>query len=301
VDDTAPKGNASSLVKKPKPGKRVCKLPTFIAPQLCTLVERPPSGPGWAHEIKFDGYRIQMRVEEGEVTLRTRKGLNWTEEFLAIANAARRFPDCIIDGEIVALDHNGAPDFAALQAALSDGNTDQLVFFAFDLLFVGDKDLGQKDLGHLDLRELPLAERKARLKAVLASQKKTDPIVRYVEHFETAGDAVLRSACRMALEGIVSKRLHAPYMSGRGAAWTKAKCRAGHEVVIGGWSETNGRFRSVLVGARRGDHLIYLGRVGTGFGQAAVAWIFPKLKARETPRAYLGVPMHRGRNAGCIG
>jgi bifunctional non-homologous end joining protein LigD len=227
--------------------------------------------------------------------------LNWTEEFLAIANAARRFPDCIIDGEIVALDHNGAPDFAALQAALSDGNTDQLVFFAFDLLFVGDKDLGQKDLGHLDLRELPLAERKARLKAVLASQKKTDPIVRYVEHFETAGDAVLRSACRMALEGIVSKRLHAPYMSGRGAAWTKAKCRAGHEVVIGGWSETNGRFRSVLVGARRGDHLIYLGRVGTGFGQAAVAWIFPKLKARETPRAYLGVPMHRGRNAGCIG
>src|ERR1700730_9474790 len=118
------------------------------------------------------------------------------------------------------------------------GNTDQLIFFAFDLLSVGDM-----DLGHEDLRELPLAERKARLKAVLASQKKTDPIIRYVEHFETAGDAVLRSACRMALEGIVSKRLDLHYVSGRGAACTKAKCRAGHEVVIGGWSETHGRGR----------------------------------------------------------
>jgi bifunctional non-homologous end joining protein LigD len=225
----------------------------------------------------------------------SQKCLDWTEKFPAIANAARRFPDCTIDGEIVALDHNGAPDFAALQAALSERNTDQLVFFAFDLLFVGDM-----DLGHEDLRELPLAERKARLKAVLASQKKTDLIIRYVEHFETAGDAVLRSACRMALEGIVSKRLDALHVR----AWRcldEGQMPAGHEVVIGGWSETSGRFRSLLVGARRGDHLIYLGRVGTGFGQATVARIFPKLKALEPPRAHLGVPTHRGRNAACIG
>jgi bifunctional non-homologous end joining protein LigD len=117
--------------KKRKTGKRVRTLPTFIAPQLCTLVERPPSGPGWAHEIKFDGYRIQMRVEDRSVVLRSRKDLDWTEKFPAIANAAKPFPDCIVDGEIVALDHNGAPDFAALQTALSEGNTDALVFFAF--------------------------------------------------------------------------------------------------------------------------------------------------------------------------
>src|SRR4029077_2735215 len=120
--------------------------------------------------------------------------------------------------EIVALDHNGVPDFVALQAALSEGNADQLVFFAFDLLFIGQE-------------------------TMLAKRQKKDPLIRYVEHFATAGDAVLRSACRMSLEGIVSKQLDAPYTSGRGGAWTKAKCRAGHEVVIGGWSETNGRFR----------------------------------------------------------
>jgi ATP-dependent DNA ligase len=120
-----------------------------------------------------------MRVEDGEVVLRSRKGLDWTEKFPAIANAAKPFADCIVDGEIVALDHNGAPDFAALQAALSESNTDQLVFFAFDLLFIGRE----------DLRELPLAERKAKLKAMLAKQKKMDAVIRYVDHFETAGDA----------------------------------------------------------------------------------------------------------------
>jgi bifunctional non-homologous end joining protein LigD len=204
--------------------------------------------------------------------------LDSTEKFPAIANAAKPFPDCIVDGEIVALDHNGAPDFVALRTALSEGNTDKLVFFAFDLLFIGRE----------DLRELPLAERKAKLKPILADQQKKAQVIRYVEHFETAGDAVLRSACRMSLEGIVSKRLDATYMSGRGGDWTKSKCRAGHEVVVGGWSETNGRFRSLLVGACRGEHLIYLGRVGTGFSQATLARIFPKLKALETYESPFG-------------
>jgi bifunctional non-homologous end joining protein LigD len=250
---------------------RTSTLPTFIAPQLCTLVDRPPSGSEWVHEIKFDGYRIQMRVEGGEVALRTRKGLDWTGKFPDIAQAAGKFTDCILDGEIVALDHDGVPDFAALQAALSDGETSELVFFVFDLLFADTE----------DLRDLALADRKSRLKAVLTGAKKIDPLIRFVEHFETGGEAVLRSACRMSLEGIVSKRLDAPYRSGRGGAWTKSKCRAGHEVVIGGWSETNRRFRSLLVGARRGRHLVYLGRVGTGYGQATVARIFPRIKAQE--------------------
>ncbi len=246
-------------------------MPNFIAPQLCTPVERPPTGGGWAHEIKFDGYRIQMRVEDGVAVLRTRKGLDWTAKFAAIAEAGDRLPDCILDGEIVALDHEGRPDFGALQAALADGKTENLIFFAFDLLFRGND----------DLRKLPLSERKKQLRALLDAHKQAAPRIRFVEHFETAGDAVLRSACEMSLEGIVSKRLDAPYSSGRGDTWTKAKCRAGHEVVIGGWSEEDGRFRSLLVGARRDDELVYLGRVGTGYSQATVAKIFPRIRAQE--------------------
>jgi len=265
-------------LKTGKPAKKTGVMPTFIAPQLCMLVDRPPLGSGWGHEIKFDGYRIQMRVEKGVVRLRTRKGLDWTEKFSAIAKATKGLEDCIVDGEIVALDHNGAPDFAALQAELAEGRSDRLVFFVFDLLFAEGE----------DLRRLSLAHRKARLAALLARQKKPSPLIRFVEHFATSGDAVLRSVCRMSLEGIVSKRLDAPYTSGRGDTWTKAKCRTGHEVVIGGWSETNGKFRSLLVGARRGQHLVYLGRVGTGYSRATVGRIFPSIKAQETDKNPFG-------------
>jgi len=260
-------------------GKKVSQLPEFISPQLCKLVDRPPAEEGWAHEVKFDGYRIQARVTEGRVTLRTRKGLDWTEKFRAIAKSCERLEDCVIDGEIVALDHNGAPDFAGLQAALSEGKTDDLVFFVFDALFVGRE----------DLRRLPLTDRKERLRSVLsASGRKSDPVLRYVEHFEAAGDAVLKSACRLSLEGIVSKKLSAPYRSGRGDSWTKAKCRAGHEVVIGGWDETQGRFRSLLVGVHRGDHLVYVGKVGTGYGDKAVRQLYPRLKSQEAKESPFG-------------
>ncbi len=185
-------------------------------PQLCESVERPPSGPGWVHEIKFDGYRMQLRVEGGKARLFTRKGLDWTAKFAAIARAAADLPDAVLDGEVVALDHNGAPDFAALQAALSDGRSDALIFFAFDLLFDGRE----------DLRKLPLKARKERLAALLQKHDKRNTSLRYVEHFASGGEAVLQSACRMSLEGIVSKKLDAPYVSGRGHGWTKAKCRA---------------------------------------------------------------------------
>jgi bifunctional non-homologous end joining protein LigD len=247
-------------------------MPEFVPPQLCTGVERPPTGAGWAHEIKLDGYRMQLRVAAGKAELRTRKGLDWTARFGAIARAAAALPDGIVDGEIAALDPQGAPDFAALQAALSEGKTDDLVFFAFDLLF----DRGK------DLRPLPLVERKTRLETWLAGAA---PHIRFLEHFETGGDAVLRSACKLSLEGIVSKRLDAPYRSGRGDAWVKAKCRAGHEVVIGGWTTTDGRFRSLLVGVNRGRHFVYLGRVGTGYGAAKVRTLLPRLKAVAVDRS----------------
>ena len=245
-------------------------LPTFIAPQLCRSVERPPAGTGWLHEIKFDGYRVQLRVQDGRVGLRTRKGIDWTDKFGAIAREAASLPDAIIDGEIVALDRNGAPDFAALQAALAERDTEHLVFYVFDLLFVGDA----------DLRSLALTERKARLAALLAARKAgRTALIRFAEHFETGGDAVLRSACKLSLEGIVSKRADAAYRSGRTESWTKAKCRGGHEVVVGGWTTTAGRFRSLLVGVHRGDHFVYVGRVGTGYSETKVKHLLPRLQA----------------------
>src|SRR5262249_53352353 len=121
-------------------------LPDFIAPQLCISVERPPNEPGWAHEVKFDGYRVQLRILGGTATLKTRKGLDWTDKFKAIAAEAAALPDGIIDGEIVALDDHGAPNFAALQAALSEGRTDDLIFYGFDLLCEGDTDLRRQPL-----------------------------------------------------------------------------------------------------------------------------------------------------------
>lgn len=261
--------------------KTVAALPKFIEPQLCRLVDQPSSGGNWVHEVKFDGYRMQLRVENGKAKLFTRKGLDWTPRFAAIAKVAARLPDCIIDGEVCALDHNGAPDFAALQAALSDGNSESLIFFAFDLLFAE----GQ------DLRRLPLSDRKARLNNLL-EQGRNDTL-RYVEHFTSGGDAVLLSACRMNLEGIVSKRADAAYKSGRGDSWTKAKCRAGHEVVIGGWATTAGKFRSLLVGVHRGDHFVYVGRVGTGYSADKVKRLMPRLKemaAKKSPFTGKGAP-----------
>jgi bifunctional non-homologous end joining protein LigD len=261
--------------KKPGAAKRVkSAMPDFISPQLCETLARPPSAKGWIHEIKFDGYRIQVRIEDGEATLKTRKGLDWTAKYPMIAKSASALPDAIIDGEICALDENGAPDFAAMQAALSQGKTGDLVYFAFDLLFNGED----------DLRGLPLTERKDRL-ATLLLDSGDDPRLRFVEHFDASGDAVLRSACRLSLEGIVSKKSDAPYQSGRTATWTKSKCRAGHEVVIGAYAKTSGKFRSLLVGVYRGDHFAYVGRVGTGFSTRIVETLLPKLQEKETSKS----------------
>ena len=255
--------------------------PAFIAPQLCTTVDRPPSGEDWVHEIKFDGYRMQLRIAAGgKATLKSRKGLDWTDRFAPLAKRSTSLPDAIIDGEVVALDEHGVPDFAALQAALSEEKTENLVFFAFDLLHADGADLQGE----------PLVERKRRLKDLLGD---ADPSIRFVEHFETGGDAVLQSACRLSLEGIVSKKRDATYRSGRSTSWTKAKCRAGHEVVIGGWSTTNGAFRSLLVGVYRDRHFVYVGRVGTGYGKAKVDALLPRLKPLErktSPFTGVGAP-----------
>lgn len=279
----APKAKAADQPKlstpKPKPLK---SLPDFIEPQLCKLVDRPPVGARFGHEIKFDGYRMQLRVENGKAALRTRKGLDWTQKFGAIARDGAGLPDGIIDGEVCALDDKGSPSFAGLQAALSDGKTDDLIFFAFDLLAEGGE----------DLRPLPLAERKARLQALIGEGTAR---LRYVEHFTQAGEAVLSSACRMDLEGIISKDLDSPYESGRSTTWTKSKCRAGHEVVIGGWTQTGSAFRSLIAGVFKDGKLVHVGRIGAGFGKDKVARMLPKLKALEIDKSPFSDREPKGR------
>ena len=275
TSDTS-KANAAS--KK----RATSKMPQFIAPQLCKPVSRPPVGREWVHEIKLDGYRMQLRVADGQATMRTRKGLDWTSRFSAIAAAAKELPDCIIDGEVVALDHNGAPDFAALQAALSEGDSKSLTYFVFDLLYADGE----------DLRPLPLTDRKERLQRLLAGNSRAAKQIKYVEHLAEPGDAVLQSACRMNLEGIISKSASAPYQSGRLDTWQKAKCRGGQEVVIGGWSGSSRKLRSLLVGVYRGDHLVHTGRVGTGFNKGNSSGLLKKLVALATEQSPFG-----GKNA----
>ena len=259
--------SAKSPVQAAAKAPAIKRIPDFIEPQLCRLVEVPPAQAGWGHEVKFDGYRLQLRVAGGKATLKTRSALDWTDRFSSIAEEAADLPDCLIDGEVVALDKRRVPNFSALQAALSEGRSEDLVFFAFDLLFEKRS----------DLRPLPLSERKARLEQLL--RKATGEHIRYVSHLESRGDSVLKSACDMGLEGIVSKRLAAPYLSGRGDSWQKSKCRAGHEVVLGGWTTEAGTLRSLLAGVNRDGHLVYVGRIGTGYTRKTAEQLLPQLKA----------------------
>ena len=177
------KDDTPAAVARTKPVKSIAKsrsvvdLPDFIEPQLTKPVAKPAVGPGWAHEIKFDGYRMQMRTCKGAATLRSRKGLDWSARFPEIVASGARLSDGILDGEVVALDNHGAPDFASLQAAISDQKTADLVFFVFDQMFSATA----------DLRQLPLGERKMRLKTKLENGPDN---IRYVDHFVTAGDAV---------------------------------------------------------------------------------------------------------------
>jgi bifunctional non-homologous end joining protein LigD len=258
-----PSAKRAKAAKAPK----IKRIPDFVEPQLCRLVSVPPADTAWVHEVKLDGYRLQLRVVDGKATLKTRNALDWTPRFSSIAKEAAHLPDCLIDGEVVALDKQRVPNFSALQAALSAGRSEDLVYFAFDLLFETRS----------DLRTLPLVERKARLERLLESAASEH--IRYVSHLESNGESVLKSACDMGLEGIVSKRLAAPYLSGRSDTWQKSKCRAGHEVVLGGWTTEAGTLRSLLAGVNRDGHLVYVGRIGTGYTRKGAEELLPKLKA----------------------
>jgi bifunctional non-homologous end joining protein LigD len=264
-------------------------MPEFIPPQLCTLVDRAPEGPEWLHEIKYDGYRMQVRVRGGRVRIYTRNGLDWTHKFPTLANACRSLSDCVLDGELVVFDAQGVSDFSALQDALERGNG-ALRYIAFDVLIAKGR----------DVRALPLEQRRTLLAALL---KSADPMVQEAPLFTGGGRDMHEAACRLSLEGVVSKRRDAPYRSGRSGTWTKAKCRAGQEVIIGGWASDGGRLRSLLVGVRKDGRLVYAGRVGTGFPAHVADPLVKTLEAHaqvdapfnDAPRPRAGETVHWAR------
>jgi bifunctional non-homologous end joining protein LigD len=257
-------------------GAKKASLPDFVEPELATLEAKPPKGAQWIHEVKFDGYRLQARIEAGRVKLITRGGLDWTKKFGGeIVDALRDLPvgTALIDGEMVVETGNGASDFSALQADLSEGRTDRFVFYVFDLLY----------LDGYDLRALPLAERKKLLIDILGTEAGQ---IRYSSDFEAEGAVVLNSACRLGLEGIVSKRSDAPYRSGRSRDWIKAKCIFRQEFVIGGYvpSTTSRKaIGSLVLGYYEDGKLIHVGRVGTGFNAKVAEDLYRRLERIRTP------------------
>jgi bifunctional non-homologous end joining protein LigD len=226
-------------------------------PQLATLVEDPPSGDEWFHELKFDGYRIGASVRKGAVALYTRNGNDWTKTFPSIAEAVQRLgvDAALIDGEVAVVLPDGRTSFQALQNSTS-AHRGPLVYFVFDLLRLD----GER------LEALPLEERKARLKKLVGSRK--TGAIRYSEHVVGHGDVFFTQACRMGLEGIVSKRRDLPYRPGRHGGWLKTKCVKRQEFVIGGFTEPEGMragLGALLIGYYEGDRLVFSGKVGTGF------------------------------------
>lgn len=268
---------------KRRAAKQGGALPPFVEPCLATLQDKPPVGDNWLHEVKFDGYRLQARIDAGAVRLSTRSGLDWTERFGAtLVEALAKLPceTALIDGEAVALGEAGISSFSALQEALSEGRTGALVFFAFDLLHLDGE----------DLRAEPLLARKEQLEALLQAAAPDGPL-RYSEHFVEPGQTMLRHACRMGLEGVVSKRVDAPYRSGRGRDWIKSKCTQRQEFVIAGYVPSKGSGRelgSLVLGYHADGALQPAGRVGTGFTRKSAAALKKRLdgmKAESPPFA----------------
>ncbi|MGU3391620.1 DNA ligase D [Sphingomonas sp. M1A8_2b] len=241
--------------------------------QLCTLVDAVPTGSVWLHEVKYDGYRALVSIANGKAKVFTRTGLDWTDKFAAIADAAAKLPvkSALIDGEIVAF-KDGHPDFSTLKDAISAGG--DMTLFAFDLLALDGEDL--TDLSNLD--------RKARLQSLIPEDEDR---LRYSDHVIGAGEQLFETMCREGLEGIVSKRADAPYAGKRTKAWLKVKCTHRQEFVIVGWlpSDKKRGFKSLLLGVRKGKGFRYAGKVGTGFDQALMDDIREKLDAldRKTP------------------
>jgi DNA ligase D-like protein (predicted ligase) len=255
-------------------------LPDWIEPQLCKLVKDAPDGPEWLHEIKFDGYRMHARLHRGDVRLLTRKGLDWTHKYLAIAEALKTLAasQAYLDGELCGVRPDGTTSFDMIQAASEPGNAAALVFFLFDLLSLDGE----------DLTSLPLAERKARLATLLSG---TTAPLQYGDHQLGRGPTFYKLVCERGLEGIVSKRADAPYEPGDRGLWRKTKCLNRDEFIVVGWNdpERSRPYLGSLLLAYYDDagRLVYAGRAGAGIADAELE----RLWRRLTPLAINAMPL----------
>jgi len=258
--------------------------PAFVPLSLATLYDKAPSGPDWLHEIKFDGYRMEARLDGGKVQLLTRKQQNWTHRFKPVAEAVAALPvtTALLDGEVVVEDDHGISNFSLLQTDLKDGRTDRFVYYVFDLL-------------HLDGRDLtgePLVERKAVLARLLKGYGKGD-VIRYTDDVDEAGPVVLRHACEMGLEGIVSKRRSAPYRSGRTDNFIKSKCHGREEFIVAGYIPATAMPRAIgalTVATHENGELRYAGRVGTGYTEKVAHDLFKRLEPLRVERRPVELP-----------
>jgi bifunctional non-homologous end joining protein LigD len=288
TESATPAKKTTQLTAK-KSSARKSELPEFIEPQLALLVSEPPEGDQWLHEMKFDGYRIEARVEQQAVQLLTRSSQDWTDKYPPVAKQLEKLKvkNAIFDGEVVVLDPQGRSDFQLLQNAASEKDFNKLLYFVFDLLFLDGE----------DLRSLPLEERKAKLKRILKPFG-SEGVIRYVDEFDVAGDRFLKASCELGLEGIISKLKSAPYMSGRHEQWVKSKCLLRQEFVIGGYTDPQGArqgFGALLLGVYEKGQLRYVGKVGTGFNGKNIASLLAKLEKLETEDSPFELKSPRGR------
>lgn len=251
-------------------------LPHFVSPCLASLSDSVARGDQWVHEIKFDGYRLQARIDGADIRLLTRTGLDWTDRFSALAAALKKLKltSAILDGEAVVQDDSGASSFVALVDALKAGRTSDMTYYLFDVMY----------LEGVDTTSAPLLERKALLETVLQRAPKTSPL-RFSQHLQCDAQAMFEEACRMGLEGIVSKRIDKPYRGGRRDEWRKTKCIHTDEFVIAGYidhSTVKGAIGSLAFGFYQDGSLVYAGRVGTGWDHATAAGLWQMLQPLRT-------------------
>jgi bifunctional non-homologous end joining protein LigD len=248
---------------------------------LATSIEKVPCGDRWVHEIKFDGYRVQVHLRDAAVKVFTRRGNDWTNRFRKIAADAWHINagSAIIDGEVVVPSADGTTDFSVLQNELK-GRSTKIVMVAFDLLY----------LNGYDLRRLPLFERKALLKKLIDG---TD--VQFSESFEVDGPEMYKHACKTVLEGVVSKVRDSRYASGRGNDWVKKTCAQRETLPIAGFALKENKFDGLYVGRLKGKQLVYAGKVDHGFDSASAKDLQARLKPliRKT-QPYAKKIAHRG-------
>lgn len=278
-DKTERKAAKRPKAVKPKP----TALPEQFSPQLATLVDKAPAG-DWRYEIKFDGYRILARIDNGEVRLLTRNGHDWTAKLplQAKALAEMKLDGSWLDGEVVVLNDKGFPDFQGLQNAFESGRSVDIIYFVFDAPF----------LHGVDQRELPVEERRAALKKALG--RKSRQVLRFSEAFTANHQDIVESACALSLEGVIGKRAGSPYVSRRSSDWIKLKCRLRQEFAIIGYTRPQGSrsgFGALLLGVYSGEDLVYAGRVGTGFNQANLKLFHGQLQKIERKTSPLAKPL----------